>query len=1108
MSRPGASGPTFAALAVTVALAAAPHAAHGREACPAVPALVDVLPGEVVTLAGRAFDVDIRRAVVGEEDGGRWTRDAVGRVVVDLRARMRDDRSGVVVPGTLVPGVSASVRLERDDGTSAAGDVPLDATGSARGPVLRAELPLLDAAATASVRLDVVDRGVVGLPCPAGEFGLRVRFDAASLPSTTSAVDASTDGPEDDRNLIELASADPRATGVYTGVWGWSDGAVYLAILAHSSGTIFLDVTDPTLPVEVAFIGGPDAPFRDVKTYGTYAYVVTRGTRPGAGLQIVDLGDPSAPALANTYDEAFAFAQNLWIDEAAGVAYAVGTDVGTSILDLADTVNPVEIGRWTDRYVHDAYVADGWAYFAEIGAGQFEILDASDPASGLVVTATVPTPGSATRSVWVEHVGAVAATTDEIAGGEVALHDVTSRVWPVPLLGAFAPDAVSVAADVQYDDDRAGLLTVTRYGLGFRVVDAARPSSPVEWAALDTFASSDDGFAGAVGQYVFDPRGYVYVADSDTGLYVLQPDYAGGTVSGTVSSSAGGAPIAGATVVPSTDGVVRTTAADGGYGVYAEGEVALRVSAWGFAPRSVVTPPVPPGGRVELDVALDPLPAVSLSGTVTAAGTGMPVPGATVRLAGSRLETRSGADGRYAFSDVATGPRIVTAEAFGHASAERRIVLVAGTPATLDLELAPAARADDFEADAGWSAAAGEDPAHTGRWERGDPNGTAAGTVQPEDDVTPDPGVACYVTGNLEGAGVEDDDVASSPTTLRSPAVDASAFDALALRYDRWVSTTAGMFSGGFVEVAVSSDDGATWTVLEAPSGLAGAWVSRTVDVGGVTPISDAMRVRFVASPAGDDGDESDRVLEAAIDDVEWVEACFARFHPDVADEDGDGVVDPCDACPADAADDADGDGVCGDVDNAPLVANADQADGDADGIGDVEDVCPATADPLQRDADRDGRGDACDPDLDGDGVDDAVDEDDDGDGVDDGADVCPRVPDGTQADLDGDGTGDACDPDDGTVQGVRLDGVRIRWEAEDGSDAYHVYRGDLIGPGSLTGAGCRVASRTGTVTFDPDLPEPGHGRFYLVSRVAGGVEGSLGTRSDGTERDVGERCP
>ena len=85
---------------------------------------------------------------------------------------------------------------------------------------------------------------------------------------------------------------------------------------------------------------------------------------------------------------------------------------------------------------------------------------------------------------------------------------------------------------------------------------------------------------------------------------------------------------------------------------------------------------------------------------------------------------------------------------------------------------------------------------------------------------------------------------------------------------------------------------------------------------------------------------------------------------------------DACDACPIDPNNDADGDGVCGDVDNCPMIANSDQADTDNDGLGN-----------------------ACD--LDG-----------DNDGVDDLDDNCPLIPNADQADFDGDGEGDACDLD------------------------------------------------------------------------------------------------
>ena len=85
-------------------------------------------------------------------------------------------------------------------------------------------------------------------------------------------------------------------------------------------------------------------------------------------------------------------------------------------------------------------------------------------------------------------------------------------------------------------------------------------------------------------------------------------------------------------------------------------------------------------------------------------------------------------------------------------------------------------------------------------------------------------------------------------------------------------------------------------------------------------------------------------------------------------------------------------------------------ADEDGDGVPDEDDNCPAVANPadlkldyanpVQLDTDGDGDGDACDDDL-------------DGDTVLNSADNCPWTQNTTQTDADGDGIGAACDPAD-----------------------------------------------------------------------------------------------
>jgi MYXO-CTERM domain-containing protein len=93
----------------------------------------------------------------------------------------------------------------------------------------------------------------------------------------------------------------------------------------------------------------------------------------------------------------------------------------------------------------------------------------------------------------------------------------------------------------------------------------------------------------------------------------------------------------------------------------------------------------------------------------------------------------------------------------------------------------------------------------------------------------------------------------------------------------------------------------------------------------------------------------------------------------------------------------SDGDGGA-DVQSYTVMVS--DTDDDGDGVLNCSDNCPADANASQDDTDSDGTGDACDT-------------DDDGDGVDDTTDNCPLLANADQTNTDSDAEGDACDADD-----------------------------------------------------------------------------------------------
>ncbi len=172
---------------------------------------------------------------------------------------------------------------------------------------------------------------------------------------------------------------------------------------------------------------------------------------------------------------------------------------------------------------------------------------------------------------------------------------------------------------------------------------------------------------------------------------------------------------------------------------------------------------------------------------------------------------------------------------------------------------------DDFAIDRGWSSII--NGADTGRWMRVDPNGTNSGGTppfefSPEDDHTPGPGGACYVTQDTTAglvAGIADVDGAC--VTLLSPRIDLSALANARLGYAHWfVDETR---RDDTLRVDISADDGATWLPLERLPRSELGWNERAFDLGSRLPLTTQFRMRVSTCDYG-----GGSLLEAGLDDV------------------------------------------------------------------------------------------------------------------------------------------------------------------------------------------------------------------------------------------------
>ena len=137
--------------------------------------------------------------------------------------------------------------------------------------------------------------------------------------------------------------------------WGYvsPSGSEY-ALMGTSSGTVIVEITNPGNAQVVASLNGPNSLWRDIKTYGTYMYAVSEG---GGGIQVFNLADIDNGNVQTLNSAGSGSTHNVVIDTHSGFLYRTGGIAdGMYIYSLANPAAPVQVGSWTDRYIHDAQV--------------------------------------------------------------------------------------------------------------------------------------------------------------------------------------------------------------------------------------------------------------------------------------------------------------------------------------------------------------------------------------------------------------------------------------------------------------------------------------------------------------------------------------------------------------------------------------------------------------------------------------------------------------------------------------------------------------------------------------------------------------------------------
>ena len=639
-------------------------------------------------------------------------------------------------------------------------------------------------------------------------------------------------------------------------LWGYTDETgIEYAIVGTEDGVSIASLANPTNPTEIFYESGSNTIWREVKTYGDYAYISTEQTD---GLMIIDLSPlPGNTNLPVTYffgdpGNQFQTAHSLFIDE-NGILYLHGTDVGNGGVIFYDLntspTNPAEVGTFDNWYVHDSFGRGDTLYAGHILDGFFSIVDISDKANP-VLLGTQNTPNNFTHNTWLSDNGNFLFTTDEVSGAFIGAYDVSDPTDIQEVDRAQHDPGTGVIPHNTYQLN--GYVITSYYRSGVTIHDVQYPNMMVEVAHFDTSPFAGDGFNGAWGVYPYFPSGNLIISDMEEGLFVLAPNYQRGCyLNGVVTDASNSQVISGASIEILTQNINDVTNGIGEYGngLLTPGNYNIRYSKAGYYADTVFNVALSTNTITTQNVQLVPLPSITFTGRVQDNATLIGIANAQVEIKNSNYNytATTDANGDFSITQFYDGVYDFAAGKWGYITNCSVGNNFDNTNSSVTVGLDKGIY-DDFTFNFGWTIS-GQAP--RGIWERAIPVGTTQGPnyINPNEDLNFDCGDYAFVTGNL-GGSAGTDDVDSAATILTSPVFDLTTYSNPYLNYSSWFANT---FSNSAPNdsLQIFLSNGSTtirFEAITANNGTLFTWLNKSFDINAlITPTANMRLIARVA---------------------------------------------------------------------------------------------------------------------------------------------------------------------------------------------------------------------------------------------------------------------
>ncbi len=361
-------------------------------------------------------------------------------------------------------------------------------------------------------------------------------------------------------NIGLVGHIDPQSTTIgvggdarrYSGCWGWyqANKNREYALVGSSTGTWFIDVTNPANPVVCDSVSGKfSCTWREIKTYQNYCYVASDDGAPNT-FQIIDMQYlPDSVRVVHKGTTYFERGHTLWVD---GSKLYVGGEtkpgVGLRAMTLYELANTPAAPQFlralpsdfpSINYVHDMFVKNDTIYAscANQGLNVLKYIGASNTFSLLGSLSTYPGSGY-NHSTYITQNSKHLVMCDEVPSALPIKVLNVQNLSNIITTSTVIPHPNSTPHNPYVIGNRWAF--VSCYQDGLTLYDISNPSAPVLAGFFDTFPQGGDNvgnyngasYRGNWGAYPFFPSGLILACDMQNGVFLLQANSLLGTAVG------------------------------------------------------------------------------------------------------------------------------------------------------------------------------------------------------------------------------------------------------------------------------------------------------------------------------------------------------------------------------------------------------------------------------------------------------------------------------------------------------------------------------------------------------------------------------------------------